>query len=263
MEKNLPKFRLLEADEIEVRVKQVSENGATALLYKTARTDMDILDETVGADHWYSQYAEIKGNLYCGIDIDGICKWNCGVESKQDSDGNEKKGEASDAFKRAGFCWGIGRELYTSPFIFLKTKTEKNQFGKLVVSNYATFSVSSIEYDDKRRISKLSIINDKTGEIVFTFTAGGTKHPIVDPDSDAPEEPEEPKSSTFVNDEAAKLRKLIIDLAAKAGRDESKARMFAEEWIERSTKTFVKWDDMTVGHLASVKVELAKKIAGK
>ena len=75
------------------------------------------------------------------------------------------------------------------------------------------------------------------------------------------EEPSE--SSKFVDAEAARLRKLIIDLGASAGRDEAKVRMYAEELVERATKTFVKFDDMDVGILTKVKVELANKIAGK
>ena len=65
----MDKFRLLEASDIEVKVKQVKKNGAVLLLYKTARTDMDILDETVGSENWTNDYREIKGNLYCGIAI--------------------------------------------------------------------------------------------------------------------------------------------------------------------------------------------------
>lgn len=101
-------FRLLNAEDIEVKVKQVTEKGAVALLYKTARTDMTLLDETVGAENWQTDYREIKGNMYCGIGIyhsaerGYVWKWNCGTESREDGEGNEKKGEASDAFKRAG-----------------------------------------------------------------------------------------------------------------------------------------------------------------
>ena len=99
-------FRTLKADEIEVKVKAVSEKGSVWLLYKTARTDMDILDETVGAENWECDYRTIKDNLYCGIGINTqkiglhnwVWKWDCGIESREDGDGNEKKGEASDAF---------------------------------------------------------------------------------------------------------------------------------------------------------------------
>ena len=113
-------FRTLKADEIECRVNTINENGLTLLLHKTSRTDMNILDETVGAENWQRDHKECKGNLYCGIGIwdkdksQWIWKWDCGVES---AFGDKQKGEASDSFKRAGFNWGIGRELYSSPFI--------------------------------------------------------------------------------------------------------------------------------------------------
>ena len=126
-------MRLLKADEIEVKIKQVKETGLVALLYKTARTDMDILDDTYGAENWQCEYEEIKGNMYCKIGIwsekrnQWIWKQDCGIESREDGEGNEKKGEASDAFKRAGFKWGIGRELYTSPFILDQFRCGKNR----------------------------------------------------------------------------------------------------------------------------------------
>lgn len=246
-------FRKLNADEIEVRVKQVGEKGAVALLYKTARTDMQILDETVGAENWSCDYKEIKGNLFCGITVNGVTKWDCGIESREDDDGNEKKGEASDAFKRAGFRWGIGRELYTSPFIFLSVPTEKDRNGKWIVSNYAKFSVSEISYE-KNRISRIAIVDDKTGKVVYIFPRNGKPYHDEEPREETP-------ASVAV--ETEKMRKIILDLAKSAGRDEQKTRMFAEEYIERVAKEFIPWDNMTIGHLASVKVELAKRIAAK
>lgn len=162
-------FRLLTESEIECRVKKVTEKGAIILLYKTARTDMDLLDETVGPENWDCDYKNIKDNLYCGIAIykadRWTCKWDCGIESREDGEGNQKKGEASDAFKRAGFKWGIGRELYTAPFIYISA-------DKMNITNnktFDTFDVIEIKYDDKRRISYLSIKNNKTGKIVFTY----------------------------------------------------------------------------------------------
>ena len=176
-------FRFLTADEIEVKVKQVKENGLVCLLYKTARTDMDLLDETVGADNWTNDYREIKGNLYAGIGIrqkDGsmVWKWDCGIESREDGEGNEKKGEASDAFKRAGFRWGIGRELYTSPFVWIKEDkaeikqvgTDKN--GKPLCKCFDKFSVEKIAYDENSgRIIGLAIRNDSKNCRAFVWQA--------------------------------------------------------------------------------------------
>lgn len=169
----MEKFRLLSEDEIECRVKKVTEKGAIILLYKTARTDMDMLDEAIGAEHWACDYREVKGNLYCGIglqtgtDDTWVWKWDCGIESREDGEGNQKKGEASDSFKRAGFKWGIGRELYTAPFIWIPAEKMNIQSGK----TYDTFSVEKITYDEKRRINAMSIINDKSGKRAFVWQA--------------------------------------------------------------------------------------------
>ena len=173
-------MRLLKANEIEVKVKQVKQNGLVALLYKTARTDMDLLDEEFGPENWQCAYEEIKGNMYCKIGVlafgrdEWVWKQDCGIESREDGEGNEKKGEASDAFKRAGFKWGIGRELYTAPFIWISADhVEIKQFGQKYTCN-EKFSVSKIEYNDNREIIALEIVNGK-GKTVYTF---GTKTPI-------------------------------------------------------------------------------------
>lgn len=165
-------FRLLTADDIEVKVKKVSEKGVVLLLYKTARTDMDLLDEHVGAENWECQYEEIKGNLYCGIGVRAgdhmIWKWDCGIESREDDEGNQKKGEASDAFKRAGFKWGIGRELYTAPFIFVSADKVNIKDGR---RTYDSFRVEKIAYEG-RSISGISIINNNSGKRCFVWTKG-------------------------------------------------------------------------------------------
>lgn len=255
------KFRKLNADEIEVRVKTVGEKGATALLYKTARTDMQVLDETVGADAWSCDYKEIKGNLFCGITIDGVTKWDCGIESREDNEGNEKKGEASDAFKRAGFRWGIGRELYTSPFIFLNVKTEKDKNGKFVIPAFATFSVKSIGYDGNR-ISSLSIVDDKSGAVVYTFPRGGKQ--AHDEPKDEPQEKLKPErtaeDSAIVNDAIDKVKIEILQIAQAAGRDESAVTRFAEKLILDNFGKSVKYKDMNLGFLVTVKNALIKKV---
>lgn len=175
-------FRLLKADEIEVKVKQIKQNGSVFLLYKTARTDMALLDETVTPHDWQSDYKVINDNLYAGIAIHStelgwVWKWDCGVESRADGEGNEKKGEASDAFKRAGFKWGIGRELYTAPFIWISSDViptiQAGNSWKLK-NAFAKYSVSKIGYNENREINLLEIVDDK-GRTVYTF---GSKTPV-------------------------------------------------------------------------------------
>ena len=169
------KFRPLTESEIEVKVKQVTERGLVALLYKTARTDMDLLDECVGAENWVNDYREIKDNLYCGIGIkngdEWVWKWDCGIESREDGEGTEKKGEASDAFKRAGFRVGIGRALYSSPFIWIpadKANIGTNRNGKPSCND--KFKVERIAYsEDEKRIVGLAIINATKKERCFVW----------------------------------------------------------------------------------------------
>lgn len=161
--------RSLRADEIDLRIGSVFSSGVTFLLYKNARVDMTILDETFGPMGWQRDHKEIKGNLYCGIGIwdenkkEWVWKWDCGTESFSEAE----KGEASDSFKRAGFCIGIGRELYTAPLIFFKTGTQKKSSGKgYELANPNEFrgiyvkEFETTELDSKRIITKL-VINQK------------------------------------------------------------------------------------------------------
>ena len=160
------KFRLLRADEIECRVSTSNPaKGLSLLLYKDARCDMNILDDTVGADNWMDDFYEAKGTLFCKIGIrvnrengyEWIWKGDAGSPSNMEA----IKGEASDARKRAGFAWGIGRELYTAPFIWIgkdSVKWTKDRTGKDVPAS--RFNVVKIGYDDKRRINELVISVD-------------------------------------------------------------------------------------------------------
>lgn len=167
-------FRKLREDEIEVKVKQVTEKGALLLLYKTARTDMDVLDEAVGAENWANDYKVIDGILYGGIAVqvqrgdsplrEWVWKWDCGVESNVE----KEKGQASDAFKRAGFRWGIGRELYTAPFIFVPADKMNISLANGKHKTYDSFRVEKIAYNGNS-ISGLSIINEKTGKRCFVW----------------------------------------------------------------------------------------------
>ena len=201
------KFRRLNADEIEVKVKQVKANGSVFLLYKTARTDMDLLDETVGPTHWQCAYEEIKGNLYCKIGIkdigteEWIWKQDCGIESREDGDGNEKKGEASDAFKRAGFKWGIGRELYTAPFIWISSDvipTVAQGNGYKLKDQFVKFHVSKIEYADNGDIMTL-VIKDNKNNTVYTY-GKNVKDETIRTTPPAKKEPEHKLSEKAYND---------------------------------------------------------------
>lgn len=172
-EREMNKFRTLRADELDCRVGTCNDKGFSLLLYKDARCDQNVLDETVGKENWQRDHKEVKGNLFCGVSIwddskkQWITKWDCGVESNTE----KEKGEASDSFKRACFNWGIGRELYTAPFIYIKGNTERNEKGN-PVPTFKCMEVVEIEYEDGK-ITKLVILGD--GQPIFTYGKRGSQ----------------------------------------------------------------------------------------
>jgi len=177
MEQN--KIRLLRSDEIECRIGTISEKGLSLLLYKDARADMKILDEVFGPMGWKREHVLIGGNLYCIVSVwDGekkqwIEKMDVGTESYTE----KEKGQASDSFKRACVSVGIGRELYTAPFIWVpaaKTNIQKRQEGnKEKFYTYDKFTVHSISYNDNREITGLTVIN-QDGSVIYSLADRGS-----------------------------------------------------------------------------------------
>ena len=162
-------FRLLRADEIDCRIGTIRENGLSLLLYKDARCDMNILDETVGMYNWKREHS--RDNANCVVSIWDTVKgqWISKEDTGTESNTEAQKGLASDSFKRACFNWGIGRELYTAPFIWIPAgKCEINErSGKFYC--YDKFLVKCIEYGDNGVITDLQITNEKTGVVVFKY----------------------------------------------------------------------------------------------
>lgn len=173
MEKNV--IRLLKAEEIECRAAAINEKGAVLLLYKDARVDQRILDETFGLFGWKRSHQCIDGKLYCTVEIydSGKGEW----VSKQDVGttgfAEKEKSQASDSFKRACFNWGIGRELYSAPFIWIPaSKAGVQKKGEKFFCS-ARFSVQSISYNSEREIDGL-VIADEKGQTVYELKAGST-----------------------------------------------------------------------------------------
>ena len=158
-------FRLLRADEIDCRISQISGNGVSLLLYKDARCDQNILDETVGPFNWQREHR--RDNANCVVSIWDATKgqWISKEDTGTESNTEKEKGLASDSFKRACFNWGIGRELYSAPQIFVTDCNITERNGRPAC--YDKFSVSLIDYDNSGNISALEIINSKTGRTVY------------------------------------------------------------------------------------------------
>lgn len=210
---------LLTANDVECRIKKITNEGAVLLLYKTARVDMRILDEVYGSMNWQRHHEVINNNLFCTISVwdsdkaQWISKQDVGTESNTEAE----KGQASDAFKRAGFAWGIGRELYDSPFIWISGK----------VSKYDRFHVTDIRYDrEKQEFTRLTIFDDK-GKERYRL---GTK-------------PDRPQST---DDRRQKGIEAIAELVKK-----HKAEQPFTDWLKDTMKV-ESMDGLTVEQLAEV-----------
>lgn len=168
-------IRLLRANEIECRISTINEKGLSLLLYKDARVDQRILDETFGAFGWKRSHQCIDGNLYCTVEIfdkesgEWISKQDVGTTGFAE----KEKSQASDSFKRACFNWGIGRELYSAPFIWIPASKTEIQKKDNKFCCYENFSVSAIAYNADREISALVVVNKK-GQPVYEFKSAGT-----------------------------------------------------------------------------------------
>lgn len=212
---------LLTATDIECRIQQITNKGAVLLLYKTARVDMRILDEVYGAMNWQRHHEVINDNLFCTISVwdseksQWVSKQDVGTESNAEAE----KGQASDAFKRAGFAWGIGRELYDAPFIFIQAPIDK----------YDRFTVKEINYDKEKREFTSLVIVDKKGK--ERYRLNGTKT-------------DRPQKST--DDRQQKGVAAIVELVKK-----NKAEQPFADWLKDTMKV-ESLDGLTVEQLGAV-----------
>lgn len=181
-------FRTLKAAEIDCRISTVSQKGISLLLYKDARVDQNILDETVGPMNWQRSHSRDNANCTVSLWDDEKQQWISKEDTGTESNTEKEKSLASDSFKRACFNWGIGRELYTAPFIWIAVGDCKvvdsgrtDKYGKPVFTCYDKFKVSRIGYDTDRNIIDLVIV-DKKGKAVFSISR-------VDENGNKPDDP--------------------------------------------------------------------------
>lgn len=170
-------IRLLRADEIECRIGTINEKGVSLLLYKDARADMKILDEVYGPLNWQRRHEMVGGSLYCTVSVwdDGKKQWISKMDVGTESYTEKEKGQASDSFKRACVSLGIGRELYTAPFIWvgaskvrIEKKPDSGGRGGERLFTYDKFRVADISYGGNREITGLAITN-QDGNAVYVL----------------------------------------------------------------------------------------------
>lgn len=213
--------RLLKPDEISCRVLKVSEYrdgtfGANVALYKDARVDMCLLDETYGSMNWQRHHFELDGKLFCTIEVwdkdkgQWVGKDDVGVESNMDA----VKGEASDSFKRSGTNWGIGRELYTAPDIFIRLSEEEVEKynGKPRTTYKFGLFVKDIGCNSKNTIIRLVLV-DKKGNTRFLLN-GKNDEPTAG-EVEKSKETDSPTKGTPV--EKAKIPKPVEKEPVKIG----------------------------------------------
>lgn len=227
---------LLQANEISCRVQQISEKGLSLLLYVTSRDGQKRLDEKFGELGWQDRYEVIDGDLYCIISV-----WDSEKKmwiSKEDvgtaSYTAKEKGRASDAFKRACVKHGIGRELYTAPYIWIPSnycniKTDSN--GK--TSTRDKFFVNRISYTSDRKIDELEIVNQnmdvvfkqypsqKIDYIKYSVLLEKLKEAHVTMESAAELFRVDTLQELDINQWNRLIRKLEVTIAANAGKKES------------------------------------------
>ena len=175
-------FRTLRADEIDCRIAQIKENGLSLLLYKDARCDQNILDETVGPMFWKREHTRDNRNCIVSIWSEELKQWISKEDTGTESNTEKEKGLASDSFKRACFNWGIGRELYTAPFIWIQAKDCTITENRGRPACYDRFTVKGIGYTDGV-ITGVEIKNQKTGKVCFKWG---------EVNDEAPDKPEQP-----------------------------------------------------------------------
>ena len=142
------KFRNLTKNDIDVRIGMVKQGkGASLLLYKDARVDIDILNNS--GVIWKREHNENASQCTVSIWNDTIKEWVCRTDVGSESNVEKAKGLASDSFKRACVNWGIGIELYTSPFIWIN---DDNKYEK-----YSCYHLKVVDNE----ITELGIMNSK------------------------------------------------------------------------------------------------------
>ena len=225
-------FRDLLCDEIELRVGSTNDSGFQLLLYKNARVDMALLDEVVGVGNWQREHIILGNDIYCRLGIwnKELNQWVWKTDAGSSGTIEEEKSKASDSFKRAATNFGLGRCLYTAPFVWIVTK-DKN--GKLTGEDKKTcrYSVKVIAYTN-HKISQLVIINDKTKQVVFSYgyKENNSQNADLTPKTTETQPTptvEEPKGSIATED-LAKIRQMI----SLYQRDESRTKFFA--YVEKT-----------------------------
>lgn len=160
----------LDKSDIEFRIGSIKDGkGFSLLAYKTARADVKRLNSVFGLGWKNDYFYDNKGILCCEISIfdEKLKEWVSRRDVGTESNTEKEKGSYSDAFKRAGFKWGIGIELYDFPFIWINWDSwYKGNNGKQYPTSFNAGDLVVEDYQiENGIIQKLKILHKK--DIVF------------------------------------------------------------------------------------------------
>src|SRR5439155_15196682 len=122
-----------ELTEVKFKPAVVSGNRAMALAYVDARVIQDRLDDVLGVEGWSDDYECLAdGSVVCRLRLrlgeEWLTKVDVGGPSEQPDGGDRMKAAFSDALKRAGVKFGVGRYLYRLPAQWVDYDPHKRQF---------------------------------------------------------------------------------------------------------------------------------------
>lgn len=237
-------FRALRADEIECRIGTAKEGkGVSLLLYKDARCDQNILDETVGCMNWQRKHSRDNANCIVEIWDDEKKTWVGKEDTGTESNTEAEKGLASDSFKRACFNWGIGRELYTAPFIWIPGATKHDKFW-----------VSKMKVKDRKitdlAISRKDEYGNKLDAVVFAYPRNSAAR------KEAPKEAQKPAKSETKAQGKGKITPKQIEAITARYKGNMMARLLEANGLE-------KLEDMTIEKASSLIEQLKAREARK
>ena len=165
----------LNGDEVEFRLALKAKNKdgwITLIPYKTANIDKKRLNEVFGPTNWEREHSGVKGEI-CTLRIREskedawVSKTDIGTESTFE----REKGLFSDGLKRAGFCLGIGAELYDYPKIQIQLTPEEKRDVKKVNSMIDNLTCH-VEHNGNKKLTCLRLTDEKFN-IRFKYNADG------------------------------------------------------------------------------------------
>ena len=240
----------LQIDDIEFRIGSVQKTynkeqpkGFSLLAYKTARTDVKRLNEAVGLN-WKNRYFyDDKGILCCEISIynSEIGEWVSRVDVGTESNTEKEKGSYSDAFKRAGFKWGIGTELYNMPFIWINWNDWSEYQGNYKPRNFDSKSIKIEDFIcENAEVKKLKLTHK--GTVIYEFG----KNIIAPPSQD---------NSKVINQNPVKINENnVLELEGLISQTNSDKQKFLEHF------KINKLEDMLIEKYPVAKAMLEKKL---